>query len=207
MQNCFASAASSQGLGCKLCLHGLSHSPAQLFCPLALGAEPHSALLLSGSCLIVVGAGNPEAQTSLEHQVRLSHPHPYLFSTSPAVFQYFCDLKPKVGQRQAAPGQYLSWVSISRGKSCSPSWGKSCSPSRGKSCSLPNEVVSFSQDLPQRSAVGIDLAPCMWHTDSAGRRLWWGCFGSGTCSASSGKLPAGAALGCWDGSWAVCYPP
>lgn len=50
-----------------------------------------------------------------------------------SVFQDFCDLRPKVGQGQAAPGQYLNWVSISR----------------GKSCSLPDEVVSFSQDLPQ----------------------------------------------------------
>lgn len=68
--------------------------------------------------------------TSLEHQVRLSHPHLYL---SPAAFQDFCDLKPKVGQQQAAPGQHLNWVSISR----------------GKSCSFPNEVVSFPQELPQ----------------------------------------------------------
>lgn len=103
---------------------------------------------------------------------------------SPAIFLDFCDLKPKVGQWQAAPGRYLSWVSISR----------------GKSCSLPDEVVSFSQDLPQHSLPWVWI----WHRACGtwtltGRRLWWGCFGSGTCSESSTNLPAGAALGCWDG--------
>lgn len=109
-----------------------------------------------------------------------------------SVFQDFCDLRPKVGQWQAAPGQYLNWVSISR----------------GKSCSLPDEVVWFSQDLPRCTLPWVWIWHCACGTQTpAGRRLWWGCCGSETCSETRSKLPAGAALGCQDGSWVVHYLP
>lgn len=128
----------------------------------------------------MVGAGNPEAQTSLEHQVGPSHSHPYLFSTSPAVFQYFCDLKPKEGQRQAAPGQYLSWVSISR----------------GKSCSLPNEVVSFSQDQPQHSLPWVWI----WHRACGTRTQQEGGSGGAVLAVEPAvKAAANCLLGqLWD---------
>lgn len=98
-------------------------------------------------------------------------------------------------QRRAATG--CTWAVFELGFN---KQGKELQPSQWSCVILPRPA-------PALSAVGVDLAPCMWHTDSAGRRLWWGCFGSGTCSESSSKLPAGAALGCWDGSWALCYPP
>lgn len=86
-----------------------------------------------------------------------------------SVFQDFCELRPKVGQRQAAPGQYLNWVSISR----------------GKSCSLSDEVVSFSQGLRQCTLPWVWI----WHSTHgilllfrpSERWLWWGCLGSETC--------------------------
>ena len=99
-----------------------------------------------------------------------------------SVFQDFCDLKPKVGQRQAAPGQYLNWVSINR----------------GKSCSLADEVVSFSQDLLQCTLPWVWI----WHSTCGvlGQRGSSGGAVLAVKPVSGSNPPAVAVLGCREGS-------